>query len=255
MQKLRVLVAEDHPVNQAVIGAILSLQDYDYKIVDNGLEVLQSLAQEAFDVILMDIQMAEMDGYQATKEIRSREAGTGTHVRIIAVTGNATESDRTAFIAAGMDGYIAKPVDPTQLIAVLTNVEVSEVSIKKPDQNEPLQVLNQEHLHAQVLGQTVPSIQMATLFLNELPTSIAMLEQALAESDSAQIVRTTHRMAGAAAMLGAEQMALLAEQLESDASSLSAADSAKGLAGLIAQVKAAAEALGKELKAFVNLSA
>jgi CheY-like chemotaxis protein len=257
MQKLRVLVAEDHPVNQAVIGAILSLQDYDYKIVDNGLEAVQSLAQETFDVILMDIQMEGMDGYQATKEIRSREAGTGTHVRIIAVTGNATESDRTAFIAAGMDGYIAKPVDPTQLIAVLTNVEVSEVSIAKPeakpDQDEPLQVFNQEHLQAQVLGQTVPSIQMATLFLNELPTNIARLEQALAENDSAQIVRTAHRMGGAAAMLGAEQMALLAEQLEANASALTA-DTLKGLAALIAQVKAAAEALSKELKAFLNLS-
>lgn len=253
MQKLRVLVAEDHPVNQAVIGAILSLQDYDYKIVDNGLEAVQSLAQEAFDVILMDIQMEGMDGYQATKEIRNREVGTGTHVRIIAVTGNATESDRTAFIAAGMDGYIAKPVDPTQLIAVLTNVAASEVSIVIPDQVEPLQVFNQEHLQAQVLGQTVPSIQMATLFLNELPTNIARLEQALAENDSAQIVRTAHRMGGAAAMLGAEQMALLAEQLEANASALTA-DTLKGLAALIAQVKAAAEALSKELKAFLNLS-
>jgi len=254
MQKLRVLVAEDHPVNQAVIGAILSLQDYDYKIVDNGLEVLQSLAQEAFDVILMDIQMAEMDGYQATKEIRSREAGTGTHVRIIAVTGSATESDRTAFMAAGMDGYIAKPVDPTQLIAVLTNADVSEVSIKKPDQDKLLQVLNQEHLHAQVLGQTVPSIQMATLFLNELPTNIATLEQALAGNDRAQIVRTLHRMGGAAAMLGAEQMALLAEQLEAAASASKAAGVVQGLAALITQVKTAAEALSKELKAFLNLS-
>jgi HPt (histidine-containing phosphotransfer) domain-containing protein len=114
-------------------------------------------------------------------------------------------------------------------------------------------VLNQEHLHAQVLGQTVPSIQMATLFLNELPTNIARLEQALAENDSAQIVRTAHRMGGAAAMLGAEQMALLAEQLEANASALTA-DTLKGLAALIAQVKAAAEALSKELKAFLNLS-
>lgn len=255
MQKLRVLVAEDHPVNQAVIGAILSLQDYDYKIVDNGLQALQSLAQETFDVILMDIQMEGMDGYQATKEIRSREAGTGVHVRIIAVTGNTTESDRTAFIAAGMDGYIAKPVDPIQLIAVITNVAASEVSIAKPDQSEPQQVFNQDHLHAQVLGQAIPSIQMATLFLNELPTNITRLEQALAENDSAQIARTAHRMGGAAAMLGAEQMALLAEQLEADASAITAADTLKGLAALITQVKAAAEALSKELKAFLNISA
>lgn len=250
MQKLRVLVAEDHPVNQAVIGAILSLQDYDYKIVENGLEVLQSLAQETFDVVLMDIQMAGMDGYEASREIRSKEVGTDKHVRIIAVTGNTMESDKAAFIAAGMDGYIAKPVDPVQLIAVLTG-EVAEASIAKPAPDKPLQVFNQDYLHSQVLGQSVPSIQMATLFLQELPSNITTLEQALATNDSPEIVRTAHRMGGAAAMLGAEQMALLAEQLEADASANSVEDAANG----IAQVKAAAEGLSKELKAFLNLSA
>lgn len=251
MQTLRVLVAEDHPVNQAVIGAILSLQGYDYKIVENGLEVVQTVAEEAFDVILMDIQMAGMDGYQATSEIRNREANTGAHVRIIAVTANTTESDQAAFIAAGMDGYIAKPVDPAQLIAVLAGVEVSDVSIAKPDPDAPLQVFNQAHLHAQVLGQTVPSMQMATLFLSELPANITALEQAVAENDTAQIVRTAHKMGGAAAMLGAEQMALLAEQLEKDAKT--SPDEINGtLLALIEQIKVAAEALSKELKAFLN---
>lgn len=255
MQRLRVLLAEDHPVNQAVIGAILSQQGHDYEIVENGLEALQLLERESFDVILMDMQMAVMDGYEASREIRRREAVTGKHIRIIAVTGNTTEKDQAAFIAAGIDGYIAKPVNPQLLIAMLTGESVSTVrGTDKPGDQPlpvlPVQVLNTEQLDARVLGQKSPSVKMASLFLNELPTNIATLETALAENDTAQIKRTAHRMGGAAAMLGAEQMALLAEELESDATT----GVLNTLPGLIERVKIAAEILSRELEAFINLS-
>jgi CheY-like chemotaxis protein len=113
---LDVLVAEDHPVNQRLVAEILSDRGHRFTIVNNGVEVLQMLDRQSFDVILMDGQMPQMDGYQAAREIRRREASTGRHIRIIALTAHAMKEDREKCIAAGMDDYIAKPIDPDRLL-------------------------------------------------------------------------------------------------------------------------------------------
>ena len=93
-RSLRVLVAEDHPVNQRLVGYVLKERGHSFALVANGLEALELHAREPFDVILMDGQMPEMDGYAATREIRRREQETGQHIRIIAVTANALKEDR-----------------------------------------------------------------------------------------------------------------------------------------------------------------
>jgi CheY-like chemotaxis protein len=115
--QLNVLIAEDHPVNQRLVAEILGDRGHRYSIANNGIEVLQMLDQQSFDVILMDGQMPQMDGYQAAREIRRREAAAGGHVRIIALTAHAMKEDRQRCIAAGMDDYIAKPIDPERLLA------------------------------------------------------------------------------------------------------------------------------------------
>ncbi|PWF43416.1 histidine kinase, partial [Massilia glaciei] len=113
------LVAEDHPVNQALVGAILDACGHSYRFAANGVEALALFERERFDLILMDGQMPELDGYQASAEIRRREAGSGGHVHIIAVTAHAMKNDREQCLAAGMDDYLTKPIVAEELVALL----------------------------------------------------------------------------------------------------------------------------------------
>ena len=115
---LRLLVAEDHPVNQKVARQMLERLGHEVVIAANGREAVDRAAREAYDAILMDIQMPEMDGYQATLRIREREGG-GARVPIIAMTANATSGDRERCLACGMDDYLSKPVRRAELGAML----------------------------------------------------------------------------------------------------------------------------------------
>ncbi|MBL8333257.1 MAG: response regulator, partial [Rubrivivax sp.] len=115
---VRVLVAEDNPVNQRVALRLLQHLGYEADLAGNGLEVLQAVARTDYDLVLMDIQMPEMDGVQAAREI-VRRRGPGQRPRIVAMTANAMPGDREAYIAAGMDGYVAKPIMIEELAATL----------------------------------------------------------------------------------------------------------------------------------------
>ena len=119
---LHILVAEDNPINQLLIVKLLQKMGHIPLLVANGREALEVLERERFDLVLMDVQMPEMDGFSATKEIRNAEKATGKHVPIIALTANAMKGDEETCLAAGMDGYLAKPVSGGRLEAALANV-------------------------------------------------------------------------------------------------------------------------------------
>ena len=118
----RVLVVEDNPVNQLVCQAMLARFGLIVEIANNGIEGLQALERNRFDLVLMDCQMPEMDGFTATAAIRQqeRESADHRHVPIIALTANAMEGDRARCLAAGMDDYLAKPFTMAQLSEMLT---------------------------------------------------------------------------------------------------------------------------------------
>jgi len=112
---LRILLAEDNIVNQHVAVGLLKKRGHQVTVADDGREALAALDRQAFDVVLMDVQMPDMGGYEATAMIRNRERATGAHLRIIAMTAHAMTGDRERCLAAGMDGYISKPVSPEAL--------------------------------------------------------------------------------------------------------------------------------------------
>jgi signal transduction histidine kinase/CheY-like chemotaxis protein len=114
-----VLLAEDNPVNQELAVELLRMRGHSVRIAGNGNEVLSALERESFDVILMDVQMPDMDGFQATAAIRSREKNSGEHIPIIAITGYAMKGDRQRCLDAGMDGYICKPIRSKELFEVV----------------------------------------------------------------------------------------------------------------------------------------
>src|SRR6185436_4600264 len=117
-----VLLAEDNLVNQRVAAGLLTRRGHRVTVVENGKQALEALDKTAFDLVLMDLQMPEMGGLEATAAIRTRERKSGGHLRIVAMTAHAMSGDRERCLAAGMDDYLSKPVDQTRLFAAVEQV-------------------------------------------------------------------------------------------------------------------------------------
>jgi CheY-like chemotaxis protein len=115
----KILLAEDNPVNQVVAARLLEKRGHQVTVAANGFEVMAAVERESFDLILMDIQMPEMDGYEATALIRRAEAGTGRHIPIFAMTAHAMKGDAEQCLVAGMDGHLSKPIRPADLYATV----------------------------------------------------------------------------------------------------------------------------------------
>jgi CheY-like chemotaxis protein len=123
--RLRVLVAEDNVVNQKIIAALLARRGQDTVVVANGREAIDTWRGESFDTIFMDVQMPEMDGFEATAVIRAAERGGDRHIPIVAMTAHAMTGDRERCLAAGMDDYVAKPISVSEIDRVLVHVAES----------------------------------------------------------------------------------------------------------------------------------
>jgi CheY-like chemotaxis protein len=121
-RSLRILLAEDNAVNQLLAARLLEKQGHQVVTVGNGRAALERLEKETFELILMDIQMPDMDGFEATAAIRKGEESTGKHLPIIAMTAHAMEGDRERCLDAGMDGYISKPIHGKDLIDAIENL-------------------------------------------------------------------------------------------------------------------------------------
>ena len=123
-QKLRILLAEDNVVNQKLAARLIEKWGHTVTVVGSGREALEALENSSFDVVLMDVQMPEMDGFEATAEIRKKEKTTGEHIPVIAMTAYAMRGDRERCLTAGMDGYVSKPVQPDELLrAIYTHTQ------------------------------------------------------------------------------------------------------------------------------------
>ena len=129
---MRVLLAEDNPINQLVAMRMLEKHGHHVTVAASGTEVLRVLQKDAFDVVLMDVQMPELDGLQATTAIREAEQTTGVHLPIIAMTAGAMQGDREKCLEAGMDGYLSKPVNPQALFAALASIATAGLTATAP---------------------------------------------------------------------------------------------------------------------------
>jgi two-component system, sensor histidine kinase and response regulator len=113
------LLAEDNKVNQMLAVRLLEKHGYSVSVAPNGREALSALAKEEFDLVLMDVQMPEMDGLEATKAIRENEKTSGRHLTIIAMTAHALKGDQEKCLSAGMDGYVSKPIRTAELFSAI----------------------------------------------------------------------------------------------------------------------------------------
>ena len=119
---LRILLAEDNVVNQRLAVKVLNKRGYCVVVAGNGKEAVAAFEQEPFDAILMDVQMPEMDGFEATGVIREKEKETGSHIPIIAMTAHAMKGDRERCLEAGMDEYVSKPIRPQIVVDAIESV-------------------------------------------------------------------------------------------------------------------------------------
>jgi CheY-like chemotaxis protein len=118
-------LAEDNPVNQILAVRLLEKHGHRVVVAANGLEALAAIEKQAFDLVLTDIQMPEMDGLEVTKAIREKERLTGGHLPIVAMTAHAMKGDKETCLQTGMDSYISKPISSRELIAILDRVIAS----------------------------------------------------------------------------------------------------------------------------------
>jgi CheY-like chemotaxis protein len=216
-KRLRILLAEDNPVNERVARHILQKADHSVLAVANGREAVAAIEREDFDVVLMDVQMPEMDGFEATAEIRHRERLTGRHLPIIAMTAHAMKGDRERCLAAGMDDYVSKPVHPAHLLKVIEKFgpQAAEPAPASPAaaEHEPA-VYDRQTALDRVSGEEELLDEVTQLFLSDAPSRMAEIRAALGEGNPQRLQNAAHSLKGAAGYVGADRTCARARKLE-----------------------------------------
>jgi signal transduction histidine kinase/DNA-binding response OmpR family regulator len=216
----RILIAEDNVVNQQVAIGVLATLGYRSDVVANGREAVEALGLVPYAAILMDCQMPEMDGYQATQEIRRRE-GTGRHTPIIALTADASKDAHAKSLSAGMDDHITKPLNPQELAAALGRWlprvgELESQAVTAQSRREGAV----DHIALDGLRELeragAPGLvkKVTDLFLQDTPRQLTDLRDSVQKGDPVRLVKVAHTLKGSAANLGAREMVRICEELQ-----------------------------------------
>ncbi len=231
----RVLVAEDDDVNRWLASRLLEQKGYIVSTVTNGQKALSAVAQESFDLIIMDIQMPLMDGLAATYAIRHRERQTGTHVPIIAFTPETGAAKAQRYWQAGMDSYLAKPIHTDEFYRTIEAVLALHSRLS---QAAPLpQVFDCEEALRR-LGNDVELLQQVTeRFFNTAPHLLSAIRRAITKDDPYNLDFAAHRLRGTASNLSAHAVVELAERLELIGSARNMAQAEATLAALEAELE------------------
>ncbi|MGI9332790.1 MAG: response regulator [Gammaproteobacteria bacterium] len=241
---LRILLAEDNVTNQKLGLRLLEQLGYRADVAGNGLEVLQALRRQSYDVVLMDVQMPEMDGLEATRCVRREKLG-GTELRIIAMTANAMEGDRELCLSAGMDDYVSKPIRVKELTdaltrshAALTNKDATSDMSECESSKEPgrvHRVLDRkqlDELEATVGGQAFLG-ELIDAFLEDGPNLLADLRRGLDQADASLLMRAAHSLKSNSADFGAANLSDLSKQIEA----MGKTGALDGTASLVAEIE------------------
>ncbi len=214
---MRVLFAEDNPVNQRLITGLLAKQGHRVVVVDNGAAAVQAVRAQAFDLVVMDVQMPEMSGFAATAAIRELERGTGRRVPILAMTARAMKGDREECLKAGMDGYLSKPIQSGQLYEAVAAIASGAPPMPRSVDAAPggvPQPFDAEAILQLVAGDRSLLIEMIDVFQKSGPELLRELRAAVASADLAAIHRAVHTLKGSVCHFGAEDLLGLLEDID-----------------------------------------
>ncbi len=215
-QFLSILLAEDNEVNQKLAMRLLQKRGHRVVLASNGREAVEAAERSRYDLVLMDVQMPEMDGIQATLAIRAREAGTQQHLPIVAMTALVMKGDRERCMAADMDGYLSKPIRPQELDAVLETyiTKKSEARVHEAVPRNQASAVDVADLLDRIDGDIEFVSELAATFEQDYPEKMKATQAAVARGDCEALRQTAHGLKGALANLAATHGAELAAQLE-----------------------------------------
>ncbi len=205
---LNVLVAEDNLVNRTLIARILQKHGHRVEEVQDGAQVLHAIERKDLDLVLLDVEMPRLGGLETAQRIREMERGSGRHLPIIALTAHAMHGDRERCLAAGMDGYVPKPIRRSTLFSAIAAVLPSE-RLVQPGAESAARPAPPEDSHA----------ELASLFVRNSRMELRRIRAALRRRDSGAALRLAHGMAGAAGIVGAQEVLRRARDLENAAKS------------------------------------
>jgi two-component system, sensor histidine kinase and response regulator len=229
---LKLLLAEDNAVNRQLALAVLQTRGHEVSVAVNGREAVEAVEREPFDLVLMDVQMPEMGGLEATGRIRAREAATGEHLPIFAMTAHALKGDRERCLEAGMDGYISKPIDRRELLNLVESVQPKVGAAASTDQNAGLVMsavkgadpvnassFSPDVMLARLGGDESLARELAGLFVSECPKMLTAVRDSVADGSAEAIRRAAHALKGSVANFtdgGAMTTAFALEQMGRD---------------------------------------
>jgi CheY-like chemotaxis protein len=218
-KSLHLLVAEDNEMNQFVARETLKRAGWTCKIVGDGLMAVEESANARYDAILMDCQMPGMDGFEATRRIRQREAAdaSGRHIPTIALTAEAIQGDRQRCLAAGMDGYVSKPIDAEELFATVSSLikAAPATSYAEPvQQSLTEEPLNLDLLLKRCVGDGDFAIETLERFARRAAEDTVLLCQAVASQDAVETARLAHNLKSVASHVEAVDLRKIAFEIE-----------------------------------------
>ncbi|MBN1824823.1 MAG: response regulator [Candidatus Eisenbacteria bacterium] len=241
VEPARVLLAEDHEINQTLARTLIERAGHTVRVASNGREALEFLERETFDLVLMDVQMPEMDGLAATAAIRADRRFAS--LPVIAMTAHALPGDRERFLAAGMDDYLSKPIRPEDLRRVIArrgapDAGGPDAGCAPPFSGEPdaAAVLDRQGALRRMEGDHEMFDRLLTLLLERSPERMEEIREAIERGDGVAAADRAHALKGAAAGLGAERLRQCAERLEG-----------LGRAGDLSGAEGALAPLGREI--------
>jgi len=215
-RSLNILLAEDNAVNQKLATKLLEKRGHKVTLASNGKEALEALRKHSFDLVVMDVQMPVMDGLEATMLLREAEEFTGKHQPVVAMTALVMKGDRERCIAAGMDGYLSKPIRPQELDEVLERYIVHELNapFTSTPQSTVKPSVAADELLERIDGDRIFLAELLELFRGDYPELMRAAHEAVVAADTVALQRTGHALKGALANLGANPAADMAGDLE-----------------------------------------
>ena len=215
-KSLHVLLAEDGVVNQKVAISLLEQRGHKVTVANNGRQAIAALDSESFDVVLMDIQMPAMDGFEATAIIRKKEKAAGGHIPIIAMTAHAMKGDRERCFEAGMDGYIAKPIRAKDLYETIemTAAKVLESQRRNDTISDEKEILDRDKILERTGADEETLKEIVELFVTESAKLMERIRDAVTNEDASELQKAAHTLRGSIRIFGAERAAAAALRLE-----------------------------------------
>lgn len=231
---IRILAVDDHPVNQIFAQKLLTKLGFmNVDIAENGKEALDKISMQSYDIVLMDCQMPEIDGYQATSILRDSEKGTDEHLPVIALTANAMIGDKEKCLRAGMDDYLSKPMKPADLVKTMKKwIRASSYDSPLPANEEetvfkaepvprfnaaPIESpIDLDHLAMFTDGDPDEEKELLTLFFEQADISIHSLKDAIDNKDDEEWRKAAHKLKGSSANFGANPLSSLCKNAEDE---------------------------------------